>query len=63
MNRIRLTPDYEPVTRQCLSCDKQFKSWDKKRNWICPKCSKSARYAPRFWHLSDDLRKSRKTNN
>lgn len=28
----------QPIARQCLCCGRDFKSWDKKRNWRCGPC-------------------------
>lgn len=38
--RIKLHRQRElSVTRPCLKCDEPFKSWDQKKNRICPLCT------------------------
>ncbi len=45
--RIR-TVEYVYLPRKdkaiCLRCEKEFKSWDKKKNRICPNCEELAEY-------------------
>jgi hypothetical protein len=39
----------QPGKKDCLRCHKQFDSWDVKKNWICPMCTKlnSHEYIPK----------------
>ncbi len=31
--------DLEPGNVRCLKCDRVFRSWDRRRNRLCPRCA------------------------